>query len=281
MARHVTAVLCCLLLTPALWAGDPPGPAPDARTVSLTRAVRIPVVMQNAQGVATGPGAQDVRNLMLSPGAVDELPEGPDGFDVLDDGSLVITDPLRSRIAVFDAKGAFRQEWKVGFAADSVTVLPTGVVLVREANTGQLHAFDSNGNPRSGEGAALPEPAQARLLTPNTGVVMRPAAGGGQARPLNVQLDKAGSRLLTIESLGIDRDGSTYVALETTAGGEDINVNKSVRRYAPDGRLVAEIVDLPLDYYVRPVDELRVHKGVVYQLMTTNSEVRINIWDTN
>ena len=82
MARPVTTVLCCLLLTAALRAGDPPSPAPDVRTVPPTRVVRIPVVMLNSQGTASGAGAQDTHALMLSPGAVDELPEGPDGFSI-------------------------------------------------------------------------------------------------------------------------------------------------------------------------------------------------------
>ncbi|HEY6292216.1 MAG TPA: hypothetical protein VI455_11760 [Terriglobia bacterium] len=281
MARPVNAILCCLLLTGAPLGAGPPRPESGVHKVSLTRVVRIPVVVLNAQGTATRAGAQDVRTLMFSPGAVDELPEGPDGFDVLDDGNLLITDPLRDRVAVFDAEGAFRQEWKIGFAADGVTVLPSGVVLVREANSGQLHAFDQEGNPRSSEGATLPEREEARLLSATSGLVMRPGAGGGQGRPINIQFDKPGSRLLSLESLGTDREGNTYVALEATGGGEAVDVNKYVRRYAADGKLAAEIGDIPLDYYVRPVDELRVHKGIVYQLMTTSSEVHINVWDTN
>jgi hypothetical protein len=72
------------------------------------------------------------------------------------------------------------------------------------------------------------------------------------------------------------------VALETSVADADaINVRKIVRRYSSTGVLLSESAPIPLGYYIQPVDELRVRKGVVYQLMTTPSEVRINEWDTN
>jgi hypothetical protein len=221
---------------------------------------------------------------MISTGAPDELPEGPSGFDVLDDGSFVVTDPLRQRIAVFDPQGKYRRDWKLGFAADSVTVIPSGLVVVREASTGQLYAFDNEGQSRPSQGVALPKPEEARLLSARSGTVTRPASGGFPGGVLEVQFDKPALRLLSLQGLGTDREGNTYVALETTAGGETtegINLNKYVRRYGADGKPVDETADIPLDYYVHPVDELRVRKGIVYQLMTTGSEVRINVWDTN
>jgi hypothetical protein len=282
MVRGISTTLRCLILTCALLAsgsvGAQPRPEPAVRTISLTRVVRIPVTTQRPQDVGQT-AKPNVETLLLSPGAPDELPEGPNGFDVLDDGSFLITDPLRQRIAVIGPQGTFHQEWKLGFAADSVTVIPNGLVLVREASTGQLHGFDRQGQPRPADRAALPEPAATRLLTAKSGSVTRP---GGAA--IEVQFERPGLRLLSLESLPTDTGGNTYVALEATAGGEateGINVNKYIRKYSADGKLVAEIADIPLDYYVRPVDELRVRKGIVYQLMTANSEVRINAWDTN
>jgi len=197
---------------------------------------------------------------------------------------VLITDPLRSRVSLFDSLGAFRKAWKVGFAADSLTVVANGVVLVREATTGQLHAFDREGQARSTEGAALPEQAEARVLNSTNGAVKRPVIDNAHGGPLAVQIDRPGLTLVSIEVLSIDQKGDTYVALETTANGqatEGINLNKYVQRYSSDGKLLCEIADIPLDYYVPPVDELRAHKGKVYQLQTTKSEVRINVWDTN
>ena len=282
MTILVSTMLRCLFLIAASLAstsvGGQPRPEPAVRNITLARVVRIPVTTQKPQDVGQT-AKPNVETLLLSPGAQDEPPEGPNGFDVLDDGSFLITDPLRRRIAVFGSQGSFRQEWRIGFAADSVTLIPSGLVLVREASTGQLHGFDRQGQPRPAEGAALPEPAAARLLTAKSGSVTRP---GGAT--IEVQFERTGLRLLSLESLATDAGGNTYVALEATAGGETtegINVNKYVRKYSADGKLVAEIADIPLDYYVRPVDELRVRKGIVYQLMTASSEVRINVWDTN
>jgi hypothetical protein len=222
---------------------------------------------------------------MIWPGAADEPPEGPVGFDVLEDGSLLVTDPLRSQISFFEADGKFRKAWKIGFPADSLTAMRNGMVLVREATTGRLLAFDQDGHARPAEAATLPERAEARVLTgQNRATVIRSAIDNTHGGPLEIQFDKPGLTLLSAESLATDQKGDTYVALETTASGgaaEGISLNKYVRRYASDGKLLCEIADIPLDYYVPPVDELRVHRGVVYQLQTTKSEVRVNVWDTN
>jgi len=278
LLKLVGAVLSCLLLTGASWGA---GPKPEIRTIPLTRAVRIPVITLNAQGSA-GPTGQVDRALSVTPGAPDELPEGPDGFDVLNDGSFLITDPLRDRLAVYDSRGSFIREWKLGFAADSVTVTPGGLVLIREATTGETRAFDREGQPVSMEPPAVaPQPAQARLLTANSGEIFLPAVKGGHGGPLEVRLDRLGFRLLSLEALSTDAEGNTYVALEATAGGETVDVNKYVRRYNAQGALIGEIADMKVDYYIRPVDELRVRRGVVYQLMTTPSAILINEWDTN
>ena len=277
-----------LFLLSLLLAGDAravrPELAPNLCTIPLTRVLRIPVSTIGTQGTAESLNATRA-TLMISPGATDEPPEGPDGFDVLEDGTLLITDPLRSRVSSFDSDGRFRKAWKIGFRADSLTAIANGLVLVREASTGRLHAFDREGQARPAEAVTLPERVEAQVLTgQNRGTVMRPTIDNAHGGPLVIQFDKPGVTLLSLESLATDQKGDTFVALETTASGEApeaIRLNKYVRRYSSDGKLLCEIADIPLDYYVSPVDELRVHKGVVYQLQTTSSEVRVNVWDTN
>src|SRR5271166_1017530 len=280
--RVLSFVLFCGLVISS--SGDEPArPQAELRLIPLTRTARIPVSMQEIQPTGKIP-LGDPATLMVSPGAQDEPPEGPAAFDVLDDGSFLISDPLRNSVSVFDSRGKFRQAWRIGFAADSVTVGANGLILVREASTGQLHAFDLQGKLRPSEAAALPQAAEARVLTGNSGTVTVPPIGSAGGRTIEVRLDKPGLRLLSIEGLGTDSQGNTYVALETTTGGEEtegINLNKSVRKYAANGVLVCEVTDIPLDYYVTPVDELRVRKGILYQLMTGSSEVRINVWDMN
>ena len=255
------------------------------RKIQLTRAVRIPVIKASGTDNSGGARGQDSTSMAIWPGATDELAEGPCGFDVLDDGSLLITDPISRRVSVYDAQGKFRRVWDVGFAPDSITVTSDGFVLVREASTGQIHVFDREGKSRPGVEAKAPVQPQARVLTGKTGTVSSMSRSGLAGGSIAVRFDEPGSALLSLESLGTDPDRGTFVALEaaTHEKGDDdaIDVKKSVRRYALDGRLVSEISNIPLDYYVVPVDELRVHKGVVYQLMTTSTEVRINEWDTN
>ena len=107
----------------------------------------------------------------------------------------------------------------------------------------------------------------------------------GQNRgPIEVRFDRPGQALLSLESLATDPAGNSFIALESTVEGKaspDVNVDKVVRKYDSEAVLVGETSTLPLDYFVTPVDELRVHVGFVYQLQTTKSEVRINIWNTN
>ena len=255
--------------------GGRPEVVPNLCTIPLTRVLRIPIATLAPQTTVESPNPASA-NLMVSKGAADEPPEGPDGFDVLDDGSLLITDPLRSRLASFDSQGKFRNEWKIGFPADSVTVAANGQVLVREASSGQLHPYNQKGQSEPAQGAQPSPRLEARVLAGQNRGTIGPS--------LAIQFDKPGETLLSLESLSADPKGDTYVALETTAKGpaaEAINLNKYVRRYSSEGALVCEIADIPLDYYISPVDEFRVHRGVVYQLQTTGSEVRVNVWDTN
>ena len=285
MPRPSGVILCFVLSS--LLASDTPGGRPEREqnvcTIPLTQVLRVPVSSLGKPETEGGLSTADA-TLMISPGATDEPPEGPDGFDILDDGGLLITDPLRSRISNFDSHGGFRKAWEIGFPADSLTVIGNGLVLVREARTGRLHAFNQEGQARPMEGVTLPEQADARVLNGKNGSVSRPALDGAHGGPLAVQFDRPGLTLLSLESLATDQAGDTYVALEATASGgtsDTINLNKYVRKYSSGGKLMGETADIPLDYYVTPVDELRVHKGMVYQLLTTRSEVRINVWDAN
>lgn len=248
----------------------------NPRSVSLARVIRIPTHLLKAADTPEKLGLD--ASLTVSPGGKDELPDGPNGFDVFADGRVLITDPLARRVAVFDPNGKFLRSWPIGFAADSVKRVGDSSFLIRQANTGELHVFDSEGRERTGEKIPSQSEPRVQLNGPNRGTVEI------NGRPLMVQFEKAQSRLVALEWLDTDASGNTYVALESTTGNADasedtINLNKGVRRYGPDGKLVAEITDISLDYYIPPVDELRVGKGMVYQLFTTQSEVRINVWN--
>ena len=280
MTRLLRLTLCCLFFATTPLGRSLPPQESGIRQVSLARTVHIAIALLNAQAGDAVMG-QESSTLLVSPGAPDESPEGPDSFDVLEDGRVAIADPLRRRIAMFDAQGKFLQAWKIGFAADMVMALPSGSVLVREANTGDVRVFNTAGEAASSGQITVPAPPEARLLSAARGSVQVPSNGGGRGGTIDVRFERPGLRLLSLESLGTDSQGNTYVALETTAGGdttEGISVQKLVRRYDSAGKPVAEIADIPLDYYVTPLDELRVHNGVVYQLIPTQSEVWINVW---
>jgi len=266
----------CFLATSNAGGGQPL-PESGVRTIPLTRSVRLPTIK-----LSQGQDLEDLSGnsaLVVWPGATDEPPEGPNGFDVFDDGSFVIADPLPKRVDEFDGSGQLRRTWRPGFAPDSVTVLSSGLIVVREAATGQSHVFDREGHPHAGQEVSPPQPSATRLVNRTTATVARP----GKQGTLEVHFERPGLVLLSLESLATDDAGNTYVALESTGGaaGEGIDVNKYVRKYSADGRLLSEVADIPLDYYVTPVDELRVHKGIVYQLYVASSEARINIWDMN
>ncbi len=251
-------------------------PETNVRTISLARVVRIPLTSLSSQ--ETGRSApNDANTLMVSTGGPDEPPVGTAAFDVFDDGSFLIADPLRKRLAIFDGKGKFQRELIIGFAADDVTIMPNGLIQVRDSRSGDTVLFDRQGQQRSSEGAAPPQIGEARLLSGKSGAVTRPSAGGGGS--LQVQFDKIGLRLLSIESLATDREGNTYVALEATAGSDVVDVSKYVRKYAANGKLLAEVADIPLGYYILPVNEFRIRNDTLYQLMTTRSEVQMNEWD--
>jgi len=249
------------------------------RTISITRVVRIPLSgMESGQNTT----ASSFPGLAVSRGGEDEIPVGPDSFDVYDDGSFLVTDPLLDRISLFNSEGQFKRSWQLGFAADSVKVLSNETFQVRDAKTAAFYVVDQRGGIHPAEARA--SDYSARITSPQAGVVARGAGSGDRNTQINVQLDRPGYTLLSLELIGADEDGSAYIALESTqgnTGAEGVSVNKNVRRYSRDGKLLSQTDDLPLDYYVTPVDELRVRKGVVYQLMTTPSEVRLNIWNLN
>ena len=273
----VVAVWCSAAFIPSsgLESGDS-----EARVYTLAGTVKIPLKAQGSNQ-STPPEANiNSPTLLASPGAEDELPDGPNGFDVSEDGRLLISDPLADRVAVFDAQGNFKQSWKLDFSPDSVTLVEPEVVVVRDASTGDLHAFNLDGHPQSLPRDVAPNLGEATLKSGNTAVVTPQAPGGQPTKPLEVSLGQPGVSLLSVEILAVDKDGNTFLAVESTKGGDQVNVQKDVWKYSASGNLLGKVAQIPLDYYIPPVNELRVRNGVVYQLDTTKSEVRINMWNT-
>jgi hypothetical protein len=214
----------------------------------------------------------------VSKGGEDEPPQGPNGFDVCADGSFLITDPLMQRLSQFSSEGRFMRSFPLGFVPGSVTFRPDGTAQVKDAQSSDVFLLDKDGGVHRSEPAGTRETA--KIASPHDGMVWLESSGS----PIKVHLENPALTLLSLQLAAVGDDGSAYVALESTSGQNGdggIDVNKSVRRYSRDGKLISQTENIPLDYYITPVDELRVHKGVVYQLMTTPSELRINVWDLN
>ena len=257
-----------------------------ARVVALTRSVTIPARVVADPAVPPS----DLATLTLSEGGDDEPPEGPTSFDLLPDGGFVIADPLRQRLVFYDAAGKFRSDMLIYFAAERVRVLPNNALSVVRYQTGDRYIFEADASGRY----APARPATDRdpdLDAADAGVVQLDSGNLATVRGLpgplaenpivNVRFSAIGENMVSVRRLGSDRRLRTYVAIEAAFPGQRVDVRNIVRMYSGNSDNLAEILDIPLDYLVHPVDEFRIRDGVLYQLMPKSSEVRINIWDTN
>ncbi|HEY3704516.1 MAG TPA: hypothetical protein VGL22_05605 [Terracidiphilus sp.] len=239
--------------------------------------MRIPLRTVAAHETAQDSNLQ-LPDLAVSKGGDDEPPQGPDSFDVSADGGFLITDPLMQRLARYSSDGRFLQSVPLDFVPAGVTLRPDGAAEIKAAHSNDVFLLDPGGQIHRSE--SLPPREAAKVTSPHEGLVWRTAAGSDA---IHVHLENPALTLLSLQLLAAGDDGSAYVALESTSGQSDqgIDVKKSVRRYSSGGKLISQTGNMPLDYYIAPNDELRVHKGIVYQLMTTASEVEINVWDLN
>jgi hypothetical protein len=253
-------------------------------TFPLSRVVKIPTGLFTAD-TSRSALRQNPALLAMTGGAEDELPQGPEGFEVLDDGSFAITDPLQQRLAFYDSLGVFREAWPIGFAANSVALLDDGTLEVRKANSNDSYHLDSSRQPRlvaaaggRGEETAA---AEVRLLDGKHAVISASRTRGEAASSLKVDFESDSTRMISLQKLDSDPQGFVYVAIETAASTEFVEVNKIVRKYAADGSLIGQIIDIPLDYEVYPTHEFRVRNGRVYHLLPKQGEVTIRMWNTN
>ncbi len=254
---------------------------PQIRTVPLTRTIHIPVqILTNA--TTPNPGW-----LTSTAGGDDDLPQGPESFEVLGDGGFVIADPLQRRVAFYDSLGNYVAAWPVGIAVNSIASREGGEFVVRNAHTGEYFFLDQRGqllppNAQPRRRGASTAPAEARLLDRNRGRIGEPRARGATGGGIEIAFDSDTTQMVSLQNLGTDAQGNIYAALEITQGNSAaIDLRKIVRKYSAEGKLIAEILDIPLEAEIAPVDELRLWRGVVYQIVPTRKEVRINVWDTN
>ncbi len=276
----VFAVSACALFLLACSGGQSGAKKTDSasgttRAVALTSTIRIPVLLLE-NGFPESALADKREALAVIAGGPDELPQGPTGFELTTDGRILVSDPVRRRVAVFDATGGFRGEWPVGFPVESIALSANGIFRLRPSDSSPDRFYDSQGHEQGVE-TSIPEtqPLIARLSSPTLGVVEGRPSGG----PLQIAFESGTLRLISVDALGAAPNGGVYVALEVTPGGDTIAVQKQVRKYGADGKVQAEVTDIPLNYDFAPVDELKVRRGVLYQLEPAKSEIKINRWN--
>jgi hypothetical protein len=254
-------------------------------TITIKRTIRIPVQVINVSNsqdtTMENPGI-----LSVTGGAAEELPLGPEGFDVLDDGGFVITDPLKKRIVFYESLGNYRDQLILNMAVNAVTLGYDSSLEVRKSNSGDIYVVDKNGlislpENKTGLRSYETDKGIAKILEVNRGIISRPSNLDIKAPELEITFESDSAQMISLQHLETDSKANTYVALETTPGTDIITINKIIRKYGPDGNLISQIIDIPLDYYVYPTRGFRVKNGKVYQLYTRKEAVFINVWDMN
>jgi len=253
--------------------------------IPLTRSISF-----RAKQVVDPDSASDKTELTLSMAAIDELPEGPTGFDVMSDGGFLITDPLRARLVSYNSQGAFRWDLPIQYRAETVRILVSGDLEIVNAIDSKryLHVRDAQGNfgpPQlvaAGQvSAAQAEAGTSRLINAAHGSVTDFPGSGPPGSPIEVFFEAPGRRMVSLRRLGKDAQGNSYVALESAADSSSIDVQTIIRKYAPDGREIGETAGILSDSIVQLVEEFRERAGILYQMVTHATEVRIQVWDTN
>jgi hypothetical protein len=241
-----------------------------AAAIPATRVIQLPVSY-----IENGDSPND--RLAISAGAEDELPNGPSSFDVLPDGGVVVTDPLKQRVVFFDADGHFVRDLPLGFTPRDVS-LGNGSLPRVETSAGQWLEPGADGLLHDTSAPDDPKPDSARRTGPDRGFVLGDTPGAAERTGFPV-LSPEG--LASLEKLGRDANSRIYVGLEIPEPGDEVAVHKVIRKYAADGKLLAEIRDVPLDYFVEPVREFRIKSNAkVYQLIPRADRIAIEMWDT-
>jgi hypothetical protein len=279
MALLIWAEACSSSASKSASSNNAVRPIPVTRTISL-----------HAQQLRDPAQAADKTALTLSSAAADEPAEGPTGFDVMPDGGFLVTDPLRRRLVSYDAQGNFRWDLPVQYAAETVRLLNDGDLETVDLadSKSYLHVRDARGN----FGAPQAEPAGqlsagqvdagvARLINAAHGSISDPPGSAQAGSPIEVFFEAPARHMVSLRRLGKDAQGNSYVAVESASGSDTIDIQTNIRKYAPNGREIAEVQGILADAIVHPVEEFRERGGLLYQMVPYASEVRILVWDTN
>jgi hypothetical protein len=272
-----------------------PTAAPQTRVLERpTATITLPVSVVDGD---VSEGSPD--RLTIRAEKEDREAEGPQSFDVLPDGNIVVADPLRDRLLVFDRRGGAVQRIEVGVSARTVAVAGAGDALrIVPGSQGTPRIVDFNGaqipdpSARGRTGGAIPPPPPPPQVTLDDGrrsgtirwtarAFGAPPGEPAQNPDLQVQLAAAAGRLASVRVIAVDAQRRTYVSIEAMAGDGTPGspLARMVRRYGPDGGLEIEIRSILNDYYIVPSTEFRVVRDALYQLLPHREAVLINVWD--
>lgn len=249
----------------SLWTGTCKRPAGNRQRGEIS-AITIPAMV-------TGNPDQSALDLppawlLMTTDGEEQQPLGPAAFDILANGEFAIADPLRRRIAFFDANGQYLREWVVGFAVDSLSEAVPGRLHVRRAVSGTLHASDGNS-----VSAPLPlEPLADFSATgePNRRTILlrRPGA--------TIRIESAsGVELIGAKVVGSD-SGSIYVQVESIdAGTLELASRRVVQKYGKGGAMTEEFGDFDAEQYIPVQDDIRAKDSRICQLVTRPGKIII------
>lgn len=248
-------------------------------------------------------GGDDIRTvaeselvLMVSEG--EEVGQGPQGFDVLEDGSFVIADPLRARLAFYDSTGTHLASCDLGMAPQSVTRVGNQFEI-RGLHTGRWYrarllesdeesvCIVEDAPPETVGLRSAEEAGEASLArdTINFGVIDWTRGSRADKEPLEVSYRSDSTRMVSLQGVGpatgVRRgfgEELMVVAIEAAHSAETIRVRKEIQVYDDANRLVALVPNVSIDYFIAPVNEFRIHGSKLYQLYPQRDGVKINVW---
>jgi hypothetical protein len=119
----------------------------------------------------------------------------------------------------------------------------------------------------------------------NVGTIDWTLGARADRTPLEVTYESDSTRMVSLQGVGPVSgaarglgDELMVVAIEAATPAETIQLRKDVRVYDESNRLVAAVSDVPIDYFIPPVNEFRVLGTRLYQLYVKRDGVRIKIW---
>jgi hypothetical protein len=256
-------------------------PTPSSFTVisAPTKVLHIP---------ATDLGSRPLEgSVTVRPEAEDEPPEGPQSFDVFDDGAVLVSDPLLMRLVRYDSLGNFVGFIDAKLAASEVNILNSTTISILVASSGERIFLDINGKrvqpPPATRSLEMGTNASVKLTDPQSGTISWVGSrdiNDTRSPTISVHLESKDQRMASLGLLSTSRSADTFVAIESAElPGRNLgNLQTVVRRYDASGALETEVRNIPTDFYVVPNTQFRVKSGFLYQLQPLRHEVLINVW---